>query len=78
MDEVADSAEKDVRRDLSAGDQSVSFHRAADEANDAHDHDELHAAGAIVGSPAYVDLYDIEYVARWLDGLWSRVTPPGR
>jgi hypothetical protein len=68
------------RQTLSTAAQSAAFHWAADETNDAHDHDELHAAGAIVGSSAYVDLFDVEYVARWLDGLWARGTrdiPPG-
>jgi gluconate kinase len=48
------------------------LHAAADESNDAADHDELHAAGAVTqmlaGEP-----YNPEYVQRWLAGLAERI-----
>jgi hypothetical protein len=44
------------------------FHEAADKTNDVHDHDELHAAGAVLaGDPIWAETD--RYVKRWLDGL---------
>lgn len=46
----------------------VVLHRAADETDDAADHDELHAAGAVAAMMQGAE-YDPEYIYRWLDGL---------
>ena len=40
------------------------LHKLADEQNDARDHDELHAAGAV----AHLHGRN-QYVTRWIDGL---------
>lgn len=40
------------------------LHKLADEQNDARDHDELHAAGAV----AHLHGRN-KYVTRWIDGL---------
>lgn len=51
-----------------AGGRAELLHASADETNDADEHDELHAAGAIAqmlaGKP-----HNAEYVSRWIDGL---------
>lgn len=49
------------------------FAEAADETNDAADHDELHAASAVCYIMAYGDYAPVEYIDRWLLGLTKRV-----
>lgn len=72
---MSHSAENDALDDLTGAD----FHRAADETNDAADHDELHAAGVILESDPIWAL-TTPYVLRWLQGLVKRhglrVIPP--
>lgn len=48
----------------------ITLHTRADETNDVHDHDELHAAAAVLefGSQ-YPDIFLEQYIARWIDGL---------
>jgi hypothetical protein len=42
--------------------------RAADQTDDARDHDELHAAAEVLdGDPVWA--YTNQYVKRWIDGL---------
>lgn len=60
-----------ARTDLSAVDQAAAFHAAADTVNDSLIHDTLHAAGALVVSAGYVDVFDAPYISRWLDELWK-------
>lgn len=49
------------------------FHRAADETNDAHDHDELHAAASLLERDYGVgELMLDDYVHRWIIGLMHR------
>jgi hypothetical protein len=45
------------------------FHIYADQTNDAHDHDELHAAGEICEAFKHVGFSKDSYVQRWLEGL---------
>jgi endoglucanase Acf2 len=56
-------------------DLSRLLHAAADETNDAHDHDELHAAAVIVGWPDDDWGAEEQYVRRWIDGLVARFLP---
>ncbi len=47
------------------------LHDKADKTNDAHDHDELHAAAAVLMmmGGAFMSDKDYEYIQRWLEGL---------
>lgn len=47
------------------------LHTQADNTNDRHDHDELHAAAAIVGLSAGEPV-NLEYVGRWITGLIAK------
>ncbi len=47
------------------------FHAAADQTDDAADHDELHAAGAVMDGDS-IWAYSDPYVRRWIDGLRTR------
>lgn len=48
-----------------------SLHERADRTNDAADHDEMHAAGAMV--EAWLGLpYNSEYINRWIAGVVAR------
>jgi hypothetical protein len=51
---------------------AIRFSREADEANDAEDHDELHAAGEVCRLMSHMG-YQNNYVQRWLEGLTRRV-----
>lgn len=44
------------------------LHQAADRTNDARDHDELHAAGAVVELSRGTGC-NLEYIGRWIGGL---------
>lgn len=46
----------------------AAFHEAADKTNDAQDHDELHAAGAVLAMMAGMP-YDADYIHRWIGRL---------
>lgn len=49
----------------------VALKIAADETNDSNDHDELHAAAEI----AFMldgEHFDMNYIDRWLEGLYSK------
>jgi gluconate kinase len=46
---------------------------AADETNDAADHDEVHAAAEVAKLLAGDD-FDDSYIDRWLDGILERMT----
>lgn len=46
----------------------AAFHEAADKTNDAQDHDELHAAGAVLAMMTGMP-YDVEYIHRWIGRL---------
>jgi len=49
-------------------DIAARLHRAADQTNDARDHDELHAAGAVVELSRGTGC-NLEYIGRWISGL---------
>lgn len=51
---------------------SKRLHEAADNGNDALDHDELHAAAAVLEMLAGEE-YSPAYINRWVDGLASKV-----
>jgi hypothetical protein len=54
-------------------DLALRLHLAADWTNDAADHDELHAAGAVLQlSWGLLAPRDREYIARWIEGLVAR------
>lgn len=48
------------------------LHAAADKTNDAYDHDELHAAGAIVQLSSS-EPFNHQYIGRWIEGLLHRI-----
>jgi len=49
------------------------FNKAADAANDVSDHDELHAAAAVIWfAQNDVDVLTNDYIRRWLKGLARR------
>jgi hypothetical protein len=48
----------------------ITLHTRADETNDIHDHDELHAAAAVLElMPENPVLAEDNYISRWIDGL---------
>ena len=51
------------------------LHRVADEQNDAADHDEYHAAGAVMSllNGAVLTEKEVDYIYRWLEGLAERI-----
>jgi hypothetical protein len=54
------------------------LHAAADETNDAADHDELHAAAVVAGEDWQLLSPDgAHYVERWIDGVVARFLPDG-
>lgn len=61
---------------------SDAFHAAADQTNDANDHDELHAAGLILHLDLFLgdmedgELLDQEYIRRWIGNLQRRHNIP--
>lgn len=48
--------------------EARALHDAADETDDSHDHDELHAAGAVLESDP-IWAATTPYIARWIAGL---------
>ena len=52
---------------------TAALHRAADETNDARDHDELHAAAMVVWfAQNDENVLADRYIGRWIDGLRKR------
>lgn len=51
------------------------MHIVADEQDDAQDHDEYHAAGAVMSllSGAVLTEKESDYIFRWLNGLADRI-----